>query len=91
MTSSFDGFTITAVVSAGASDLMRNHGDRKCPQYRRRSIDPAPQRSRKLLASSGRLKKAEEDRVGRFETNGARRGMRLLKPEERTWLNNSKR
>jgi hypothetical protein len=72
MTPSFDGFTITAVVSAGASDLMRNHGDRKCPQYRRRSIDPAPQRS-PMREASCKQRAAEEDRVGRFETNGARR------------------
>jgi hypothetical protein len=33
MTPSFDRFAITPAVSADASDLGRNHGERTCPRY----------------------------------------------------------
>jgi hypothetical protein len=35
-------FAITPVAfSADASDVVRNHGERKCPQYRHRPISAA--------------------------------------------------
>ena len=60
------GVAITPVVSAGASDLVRSHGERKCPQYRHRSISAAL-----YQANARRCARLHQSRARKFDLHRA--------------------